>query len=73
MEELITTAEAAKILGVNDSRVRQMIRAGELPARRMEARGQFYYLLSRADVEELARRPRRPGPAPRAEEDRAAG
>ena len=32
MKELLTTKEAAEIVGVNDSRIRQLILAGILPA-----------------------------------------
>jgi excisionase family DNA binding protein len=32
--KILTTAQAAKILGVNDSRVRQFILAGRLPAQK---------------------------------------
>lgn len=32
MDNLLTTTEAARILGVNQSRVRQLILAGRLPA-----------------------------------------
>ena len=33
--KILTTAQAAKILGVNDSRVRQFILAGRLPAQKL--------------------------------------
>ncbi len=61
----IDTTEAAKILGVNQSRIRQLIRSGELKAEQKTARGLPYWLLRRTDVEEFARIPRRPGPKPR--------
>jgi excisionase family DNA binding protein len=35
MKALLTTREAAAQLGITDSRIRQLIRAGRLPARRM--------------------------------------
>ena len=35
MTRLLTTAEAGRILGVNASRVRQLILAGRLPARKL--------------------------------------
>jgi excisionase family DNA binding protein len=33
--KILTTAQAAKILGINDSRVRQLILAGRLPAQKL--------------------------------------
>ena len=35
MSNLLTTAEAGRVLGVNASRVRQLILAGRLPARKL--------------------------------------
>jgi len=35
MPDLLTTAEAAALLSLTDSRIRQLIRSGSLPARRL--------------------------------------
>jgi excisionase family DNA binding protein len=48
-KELLTTEEAAAELGVNDSRVRQLIRAGELKAHQYGRA----YLLEPAEVKKL--------------------
>ncbi len=63
--EMIDTTEAAQILGVNQSRVRQLIRKGELPATQHIARGLPYWTLKRSDVEAYAAIPRKRGPKPR--------
>jgi excisionase family DNA binding protein len=51
METTLTTTQAAELLGVNDSRIRQMIKDGELPA------GHFgnARTIQRSDVEALLR------------------
>lgn len=46
---LLTTQQAAAELGINDSRVRQLIRAGELKAQQFGRA----YLLEAAEVEKL--------------------
>ena len=56
----ITTTQAAAILGVTPSRVRQFILQGRLPATKV-GRDLF---LDRKTVEEFAKQPRRPGPKP---------
>lgn len=48
--KLLTTQQAAAELGVNDSRVRQLIRAGELKAQQYGRA----YLLEEAEVKKLA-------------------
>jgi excisionase family DNA binding protein len=48
-KSLLTTREAAAELGVNDSRVRQLIRAGELKAQQFGRA----YLLESAEVKKL--------------------
>lgn len=48
-KSLLTTAQAAAELGVNDSRVRQLIRAGELKAQQFGRA----YLLEPAEVKKL--------------------
>ncbi len=63
-QDEITTTEAAEILGVNQSRVRQLIRSGELPATQHVARGLPYWTLKRSDVDEFAKVPRKRGPKP---------
>lgn len=67
-QEMIDTTEAAKILGVNQSRVRQLIRSGALSAEEKFARGQPYYELRRSDVEAFAKIPRKRGPKARVEQ-----
>ncbi len=64
-QEELTTTEAAALLGVNQSRIRQLIRSGTLPATRVFARGQSYWVVQRSDVEVYARLPRRPGRKPK--------
>ena len=60
MEELLTTAEAARELGVAQRTVRGYLARGLLPvARRVNAR---LILVRRADVERLKAAPPRPGP-----------
>jgi excisionase family DNA binding protein len=57
-DDVITQAEAARILGVSRSRVEQLIDAGLLPAvERMEPAR----YLKRSDVERFKTVPRRPG------------
>ena len=50
--ELLSSAEAAELLGVGTSRVRQMHLAGELPAA-MTLPGRTHHLFLRVDVERL--------------------
>ncbi len=55
--DYITTKQAAKKLGINDSRVRQLILAGRLPA---EKAGRDW-LIKESDLKEVAdRKPGRP-------------
>ena len=59
MDELITTAEAARLLGRNPRTVRGYIERGLLPvARQINPR---LLLVRRADVERLVANPPRPG------------
>lgn len=57
MGNLLTTKEAANILGVTYVRINQLITAGELPA---EKYGRDY-MVKIADVESLKNRPERRG------------
>src|SRR2546425_12084656 len=59
MEQLrdFSVADAARALGVSDRRVRALIRASALAAQQVGGR----WLVSRADVEQRARRSGRPG------------
>lgn len=57
--ETLTTEEAAAELGVTPSRVRQMIRAGELPARRFGK----VHVISRDGLKLALSRKTAPGPA----------
>ena len=52
MDDLLTTAEAARELGINDSRVRHYVREGRLPG---ERKGRDV-LIRRADLAALRRR-----------------
>lgn len=57
----MTTRQAAEALGINDSRVRQVIRAGELPA---EKAGRDW-LINARDVERFRRQRQQPQPKKR--------
>lgn len=53
----LTTKQAAKILGVNDSRIRQLILAGRLPATRFG----WSWMIKAEDLEKVKdRKPGRP-------------
>ena len=52
LTDRVTTKEAARILGITDGRVRQMILKGQLPAKRFGRA----LTLPRSDVESLQRR-----------------
>ena len=55
--KLLSTAQAAKILGVNDSRVRQLILAGRLPAQKIGGN----WIVYEKDLSKVAdRKPGRP-------------
>jgi excisionase family DNA binding protein len=58
---LLSTSEAARLVGVNDSRIRQMIRAGELPAQKVTRD----WLIRPEDVEAFLAKPRRGPGRPR--------
>lgn len=49
MTEKLTTREAAELLGVNDSRIRQLIEAGDLEATKFA----HMWMVDRASVERL--------------------
>lgn len=53
MNDLLTTREAADLLKVSDSRIRQLIGAGELPALLRAGT----YFIDRADLGKVVRRP----------------
>jgi hypothetical protein len=66
MDELLTTQEAAALVGMTDSRIRQLIRASVLvPVRRIDKA----YMLRRGDVEAFAGQPRRKAGRPRKQPD----
>lgn len=54
-DEMLTTRQAAEALGVNDSRVRQLARAGTLPATRLGSD----WLIRRGDLAAALARPGR--------------
>jgi len=54
MPDLLTTAEAAALLSLTDYRIRQLIRSGSLPARRLGRD----WLIDREALLALTRRPR---------------
>jgi excisionase family DNA binding protein len=61
---LLSTQQAAERLGVNDSRVRQMVRAGQLPAMQVGKA----YLIKESDLSKVAdRKPGRPKKANKGE------
>lgn len=65
----INSKQAAEILGVNDSRVRQFVREKRLKSHAPED-GRRDHLFKRADVEALAKEPReRTGRPPEGESD----
>lgn len=53
--------EVAAALGVTAGRVRQLATAGKLKGERLGGPDRGVWVFRRADVEEYARRPRRPG------------
>ena len=55
--KFINTKEAAKLLGVNDSRVRQLILAGRLPAQKV---GRDWIIRERDLAKVADRKPGRP-------------
>lgn len=59
--DLITTAEAAEILGVGAQRIRDLISSGRLPAKKFgEGRGGVW-MIRRSDLEKVKeRKPGRP-------------
>ena len=57
LRRMTSTAEAAEILNVTPIRVRQLIDQGRLKASRFNGQ----YVLDRAEVEQFAKIPRKPG------------
>lgn len=53
--------EVAEVLGVTVGRVRQLASAGKLKGERPGGPDRGLWVFKRADVEEFATRPRRPG------------
>jgi excisionase family DNA binding protein len=56
--DLITTKEAAAIVGVTEGRIRQLHREGTLPAQKVDGRTWLY---PRSEAEKLAERKSGPG------------
>ena len=52
----MTTAQAAEYLGVNDSRVRQLVRSGALSARKDETPRGVIYWLSKSELDSYKQR-----------------
>ncbi|MGA9997389.1 MAG: helix-turn-helix domain-containing protein [Pyrinomonadaceae bacterium] len=65
--DTLTAEEAAKELGVTPSRVRQMIRAGDLPAQRFGK----VHVITRAALKIAEQRKTKPGPVPKAKTEKA--
>jgi len=70
MADLITTEEAAKILGVIPRRVRVLIASGRLPAQTFGAGNRKVHLIERADLRlvmerKTGRPPKKPEPRKR--------
>jgi excisionase family DNA binding protein len=59
--DTLTAEEAAAALGITPSRVRQMIRAGELEASRFGK----VHVISRASLKSAEQRKTKPGPIPK--------
>jgi excisionase family DNA binding protein len=57
LEGYMTTAEAAAYLGVTNSRIRQLILDGFLPAIKLGDERRGMWLIRREDVEKLKKRP----------------
>jgi excisionase family DNA binding protein len=53
MTGFVTTKEAGDMLGVNDSRVRQLILKGDLPAQKV---GNVVIVISTADIAKLIKK-----------------
>lgn len=60
-DDLLTTSQAATVMGVSDAHVRRVIGAGELKATRF---GGHSWMVRRADAEEWAKVERKRGPKP---------
>jgi excisionase family DNA binding protein len=60
MEGYISTAEAARIIDCNDSRVRQLLRAGKLEGERVGRD----WLVKKSSAEAYRDSERKPGPKP---------
>lgn len=60
-DDLLTTSQAATVMGVSDAHVRRVIGTGELKATRF---GGHSWMVRRADAEEWAKVERRRGPKP---------
>lgn len=58
--DTLTAEEAAQELGITPSRVRQMIRAGQLQARRFGK----VHVITRQALKDVEQRKTKPGPAP---------
>ncbi len=65
--DTLTAEEAAAALGVTPSRVRQMIRAGELEARKFGK----VHVIERASLKSAEQRKTKPGPTPKAKPETA--
>ena len=53
-DDLLTTKQAAEILGVSQERIRQFVREGRIPVRLLEP----IILITRVDLEEFEKLPR---------------
>jgi excisionase family DNA binding protein len=55
---MVTTFEAADIIGVTHGRIRQLIRSGELPAYKIGEGKRATYLIKRGDLEPFKQQPK---------------
>ncbi len=69
MDSFLTTQEAADLLGVKDSRVRQLILDGTLTAVK---KGRHLWLIKASDLKAAEKRKTKPGPAAKATTGRRA-
>lgn len=60
---MLTTTQAGERLGITDQRIRELIKEGILPAKRI---GRFY-IIDSDDLADANKRKKRPGPEPQSD------